>query len=324
MHIKVVGEEIRIVTVLDPHFSPSATPLRKGDWLEETTESFRQILKFAESAGAALIVVAGDIFHLKTPSRNPLWFVNSVIRLFKESKVPIAGIAGNHDLAFGRIESLWDRPIGSLVIAGGMTLLDHDPVIIEMGQTKVRIEGSSYEHGSAEAVRSLRKGDANYLIGVGHFWFGPKTGEFFGEPVYGPDFLNSSEVDCYVIGHHHQDQGILRSEGKTYFVHGSMNRTGMHEDDLKRKPAVGLMTIRETSLEGKVVRLRTKPAEEVFDMEVREEMREEERKLEAFVESLAIQGMSWDDPNTLVEMMPISEEVRERAKQYLKTAEEVQ
>lgn len=316
------ASEVRMVTVLDPHFSPQTTPMRKTDWLEETLDAWTQIVTFAASVEAHLILVAGDIFHLKTSSRNPHWFTNKVLKAFKESKTKIAGIGGNHDLAFGSLISLWNQPIGGLVLAEGMHLLDFDPIVLKANGFSVKVAGCSYDHAKAEATRALRRDGANFLVGVGHFWFGPKSTEFFGEQVYGPDHLNDSEVDAYVIGHHHEDQGIQKSQGKTYFVHGSMNRTGMHQDDMIRKPSCGLMKITKAGIEGTIVRLKVKPSEELFDVVKREEIKQEEAQLEEFVSALATQGITWTDPAELVATMPLSDEVRLRARAYLKAAEE--
>lgn len=288
-----VGAELKVVTVLDPHFSPQQTPMRKTDFLEEAEDAFRQAIAFGASVGARLIVMAGDIFHLKTATKNPHWFVNRVLQLLHEaagSGMMVVGIGGNHDLTFGSLKYLWNQPLGTLILGRAIHLLDGNPVRVEAEGFSVRVAGCSFNHSSAEGTRSLKKEGDTFLVGVGHFWFGPKSGEFFGEPIFGPDYLSQSEVDAYVIGHHHEDQGIVKSGGKTYFVHGSMSRTGMHEGDLKRHPAIGLMTITKEGVVGQVVRLRARPAEEIFDLTMRQQVKDEEKKLREFIEALATQG----------------------------------
>lgn len=320
-----VKDEFRAITVLDPHFSPAQTPMRKADFLEEVEDAWRQITAFAVKMQVHAIMVAGDIFHLKQASKAPPWFMNRTLRCFKEpisEGITVVGIGGNHDLPFGSLKYLWNQPLGNLILGGGMHLLDENPVIVEGDGFSVKVAGCSFNHNMAEGTRDLKKEGHSFLVGLGHFWYGPKSGSFFGEPIYGPDYLGQSEVDAFVIGHHHEDQGIPVIGGKTYFVHGSMTRTGMHEGDLKRLPSVGLMSIRKEGIKGTVVRLRHKPSAEIFDLTKKAELAEEDKKLQDFINSLATQGFGATTPEEILKGMPLAANVKKRVAEYLAAAEQ--
>lgn len=323
--ILVPGPEVRLVTVCDPHLCPATPPAWKADMWETTKDAFRQVIRFAEKVQAHGILIAGDLLHLKTPTRNPPWFINEVLQLLNEAKVAGIGvwaIAGNHDLSYGSLVSLYNQPFGTLVLSKALHLLDGQPVILQAEGFSVKVAGCSYQHGSHEPTKNLKKEGNQYLVGLGHFWFGD-TGNFFGEPRWGPDVLSQSEVDAYVIGHHHVDQGILKSPtGHMFFVHGSMSRTGTHKDDLTRRPAVGLMTISKDGIRGQTCRLRVKPAEELFDLNKRDQLRKGEEELDAFVQMLSTGGMSTTDPYRIVEEIVLDEDVRKRVRLYLDMAEE--
>lgn len=320
------GDKVSFVTVLDPHLSPVTPASRKDDFLAATIDAFNQTIDFAVRSEAKAILVAGDVFHLKSSSRNPHWFMIKVISLLRRARdlgVPIVGIAGNHDLTFGSIVSVNTQPIGVLVESGVYHLLDDNPIDWVGEQFSVRVAGCSFEHAQADPVRKLKKGSATFLVALGHFWYGPVSGNFFGEPVYGPDFLGTeTEVDAYVIGHHHEDQGIPKIGNQTYFVHGSMNRVGAHKGDLERRPAVGLMTVTKDGIEGKIARIKTPPIEEIFDLEKRAQIVKEREELDRLMSAMSeSQVVPETDMKKLLEQLAPSMEVRRRAEAYLEEAE---
>lgn len=323
--VKVDMDTLRWVTILDPHMSPVNPSSRKDNYEEATFECFRQAVRFAVKMNAQGLILAGDIFHLKTGSRNPHGFVRRVIALFKEAKdqgLDVLGIAGNHDLTFGSLVSLENQPIGVLVESDAMHLLDEKSVVYEARGFSVRLAGASYKHAQASPVRDLKKIGCNFLVGVGHFWFGPETGEFFGEPVYGPDYLGQTEVDAYVIGHHHADQGIPVVDGKTYFSHGSMNRIGSHKGDMERRPAVGLLEVTQEGITGKIARLKVADAAEVFNVEQVKVIQEERKELDQFISMISQQITVGSDLGEMLKDMNLSADVRARVDQYLQAAEE--
>lgn len=322
--VAVPGPSLKLVTVLDPHFSPIAPAARTDDFLESTEDAFRQTIRFAVKVNASAIVIAGDIFHLKSGQKNPHWFMRRIIRLFKEARkegILVLGIAGNHDLTHGSMVSFETQPVGVLVEGDAMHLLDESSVLFELDGFTVRVAGSSYHHAQADIVRDLKKDGATFLVTTGHFWFGKETGQFFGEPVYGPEYFESSESDALIIGHHHADQGIQQVKGRTFVAHGSMNRVGSHAGDMDRKPAVGLLEITKEGIVGKVARLRVPDAAEIFDLEKREAIVAERKELDEFMHLMANQVMGGDDVSTLMAEMVISPEVRSQVDNYLKDAE---
>lgn len=320
----IKGARLRFVTVLDLHLSPVTPTSRKDDFFQSTVDAFRQAARFAVKMECQGMILAGDIFHLKTGSRNPQWFMRAVIMLMKEAKdagLDMLAIAGNHDLTFGSLVSLESQPIGVLTAADVIHLLDDSSVLYRTAEFTARVAGASYCHSQAAPVRDLKKDGADFLVATGHFWFGKETGEFFGEPVYGPDFFTTSEVDAFVIGHHHADQGIPVVGGKTYFSHGSINRVGAHAGDLERKPAVGLLEITKQGITGKIARLKVADAKEIFDVAQHTSLMEEKKELDEFMNLLSSQVIGAADMGSILEDLHLVPEVRTRVDAYIKEAE---
>lgn len=319
--------ELRFVAMADAHLCAFDPPSWKISFLEHSQDTLRQIFKFAVKVNADGILWAGDQFHRKSSTNNPLWFVSTIIRLFKEPEeagIENLGIAGNHDIKFGSIEKgLEGQALETLIAAGVFRLLDAQEYLYEADGFKVRVAGASFEHGRAEGCRDKKKDGADYLISLGHFWFGKASGEFFGEHLYGPDFLGTGEPDLYVIGHHHEDQGVQEEGGKYYVAPGSINRTGGKESDLLRRPAASLITISKEGIKVQVLRPKVREATDVIDLEVRQQVLEERKEMESFINSLHQAEVEATDPDEIMGEMGLTQEVRDRARKYIEQAEEV-
>lgn len=322
--VRVGFDVIRMLTILDLHASPVTPSSRKDDYFQSTMDALDQAFRFGSKMGCSCVLLGGDIFHLKTASRNPPWFLRALTLKFKEAKkmgLEVLAIAGNHDLTFGSLSSFENQPIGVLAAGDAIHLLDNASVLFEAPSFKVRVAGASYAHAQASPVRDLKKDGADYLVGVGHFWFGKETGEFFGEPVYGPEYFSESEVDVFVIGHHHADQGIPEVAGRTYFSHGSINRVGAHAGDLERRPAVGLLEITESGVVGKIARLKVPDAKEIFDLDKQREVVEEKKELNEFMNLISNQVVTGVDVGAILGDLSLPAEVRTRVDNYLTVAE---
>lgn len=313
--------EVRILGICDSHFSAHTPASYKIDYWSQCKDLLRQVRTFAISKKVDLVLWGGDVFHLKTPTRNPLWFVSELAEELNSFGIPHAGVAGNHDLKFGSLTGLKGQPLELFVKTGLFKLLDEGDITLLADDFELRVAGESYNHGKAEGTRDKKKGTSDFLLSVGHFWFGSSTGEFFGEPLYAPDFLDKGEADAYLIGHHHDDQGIVPFNGKKYVACGSMGRTGAHKGDLERRLAASYITVTEKGVDVKVLRPKFIPSAEALDLEKRVAIMKEDQELLEFVDSLNQADLSGGSPEDILEGMDVLKEVKDRARLYLEQAE---
>lgn len=329
-------DAVKLIGIFDPHMSAHNPAVFKVDYWPVVKETIRTVFRFAEKEKVDAICWSGDLFHLKTASRNPLWFMAEVIDLFREGTriCPQLGIAGNHDLLFGSREKGWKgQPIELLHASGYYQLLDDNEATFTIPgfpagrdregvpQFQVRVAGASYLHAQAEPAKKKLKKGADRLVTLAHFWFGQQSGEFFGEPIYGPDYLDDSETDVYLIGHHHEDQGVVRSGEKWYDSHGSISRTGSHANDLTRRPAASLVTLSREGIDVKLLRPKVPPPEDLMDLERRKQVLEEKKEMETYIASLSSSSVESLDPKELLKTAEVSEEVRGKVLHYLEAAE---
>lgn len=331
--VEVLSKQTGVVRVMvfnDPHFSPSSPPAFKVSYPEHLKSNIEQCLRYARQNHIDALLITGDLFHKREPASNPLWLVAEVMEMGLESKdlgVPWVGIAGNHDIKFGNLETgRHGSPIDMLTKSKSYHLLDDGDYVIRdnEGKVKVRVAGRSYFHSKAEMLRDLKKKEADEtLIVLGHFWFGAETGNFFGEPMYGPDFFEESELDILCIGHHHEDRGVIEIGKKKFVAHGSISITGAHGHDRVRRPAAAIIEITQgNDSVVKLIRPKCLPAEELIDLDALAQKKEEEHDMKLYISSLKGAKSESSDPSVLVEESDVPAEVKARAVAYLEAAEE--
>ena len=131
--------------------------------------------------------------------------------------------------------------------------------------------------------------------------------------------------NCF--GHWHKDQGVEEIGGKTFVNIGSLTRGALSQDEVQRRPACAILTCTSAGVEVQTVRLRVKPAEEVFDVEKRARQVRQQNEMDAFVtkirESLVVEGdeREKDVQEAIEGFEDVPEEVRNRALHYLELAD---
>lgn len=310
----------KALVIHDPHLTHESPPAYKIDYWPLMKSMLEQVRQWGKKQGAHAVLWTGDVFHRKAPTSNPIWFVNEVLdemNAFQAAGMRNLGIAGNHDVKYGTWElGLKGQPLETLIKADAYQLLDQEPY----RKDGTLVCGQSYHHGRVRNWEVITGSD--YTIALGHFWFGPASGQFFGEPVYGPDVLGKMNIDAWCVGHHHQDQGHQTVDGTLYLVHGSFTRTGAHEHDVKRRPAVGWIEVDGKEVATKIIRTKFPIPEESMDLEAREEVRKEKEELDRFIDQLQTGSLEEiPTPEGVLKDLEITQEVRERSLEYLEKAE---
>ena len=124
--------------------------------------------------------------------------------------------------------------------------------------------------------------------------------------------------NCF--GHWHKDQGVTTLGDKTFVNIGSLTRGSLSQDEVERQPACAVLSFMPEGRDVRVVRLKVKPADEVFDVERRQRVETRRMEMDAFVSTLRdtlSQEASGDIAGIVAGMSDVPEQVRERALTYL-------
>jgi len=320
------------ITANDIHISDDPPRARTDDFKATILDKISQMGQACSKLKADAVIIAGDLFNNKKPVRNSHRMNRDLVEVFNKFPCPIFMIEGNHDLTANRLDSVPDQPLGVLFADKTLIQLRHE--VIEKDGHKVSIVGVPFDENLEPKTLILPpKGDAASQICVLHLYAGLKAGRLFKERLYGYDELSVLNPDIFVIGHYHIDQGIYEHQGK-YFVNiGSMSRGTLSEEDIVHSPQIGIIKISVDDLGNpsymvRAVKLRVKPASEIFDLVKKEEEKKENTAIEAFVDKLASEAavaiINAKDENKsiddFIESMDIARQVKNKVLGFIREA----
>lgn len=282
------------LTFNDAHFADVAPESRLDeDYSGSILAKLDQIVKVVKKLNAKAIINAGDLFHIKTASRNSHAMMQRLMKQLRE--VPVLSIAGNHDIAMDRLDTLSRQPLGDLIESGVTEHIHLSPRIYEDNGSRVKVVGVSYAPNLSEYAdaEELKRGDCDRVILALHCSASPKGGDFFGEAVFSYSQLKDMfpEVDVFVLGHLHFYTGIHKVKDAHFINIGALTRCSLHLDNLQRKVQAGLIKIAKDGVVCKGLELRVHPAESVLSVERHEAAKEERKQIDQFIQSLATEGV---------------------------------
>jgi DNA repair exonuclease SbcCD nuclease subunit len=322
---------VRLLWRTDVHYSDQTPSSRTDDWTETVAGKLAEVGEVARAYDVAAVLDGGDFFNDKTPIRTSHRLVSRIAQIHAGYPCPVYGSVGNHDIRLAQMANLGESPLESLFAAGVFRrLYDEHELVLERGGVKVRVVGVPY-HGpryDLERFRRIRRGDEDWLVCVAHVLASPQGGEMFkNEDILRYDDLPdlAPDVSVWAFGHWHKNQGIQEIAGGRWVVNvGSLTRGALTQDNIDREPGVVTMCFgpRGTRLSLDFVKIRVRPAGEVFDMQKR--VREEARAMtvDAFVESIRreLQGPTGRPFREIIESADVPTKVRERALDYIERA----
>ncbi len=319
--------EFTFITANDIHISDHNPRSRTDDFrlaILGKLDQMRQVCNKVKADGA---IIAGDLFNLKKPAKNSHRLNQDLIKVFRQFDCPIYMIEGNHDLTANLLGSLEEQPLGVLFADDTLIQLRHE--IIEKDGKKISLVGIPFQEKLDLATLDIpsKEGFSAQICAM-HIYSSLKGGFIFDERLYGYDELGKLSPDIFVLGHYHIDQGIHRENDKFFINIGSMSRGSLSEENIEHEPQIGYIKISvgdNVTYKVQPVKLKVKPASEVFDLEKREEEKQETKEIEAFVEKLGTESEE-DSEKTektiegLVGKMDMTKAIRERVLYFIQEA----
>lgn len=287
MGLYLRGCKLIFLSFNDAHFCDKAPESRLDeDYGTTLLDKLGQIAKVSDRVGARALLNAGDLFHIKEPSRNSHRQNLRLMEVFQ--KFPqVLSIAGNHDLTGDRLDSLEKQPLGSLFGAGVTKHIHLTPSVFEEDGLKVKVVGLSFVQDVAEFAGhpSFSAGESERVIGVFHCFAAKARGDMYGEAIHSyEDFIKwFPDVSVFVFGHFHSCGGIDEYNGRWFVSTGSLSRGSLHLDNLLRQVMCGFIDVKREGIKCRGVALKVRPSEEVLSVKVHEEQKAERARIEAFV-----------------------------------------
>lgn len=286
-----------ILLCSDIHVADKPPASRHEGYKEEVLELLWQTVELAKEH-SAVMVWAGDVFHIKTPGRNSYKLVNEMIDVVKAYPDGLVIVPGNHDLLHDRLDSISSQPLGTLFKAGADLLSGwyEDDHIYGVPWLQ-RFDDDSVKRAFTGYKASDSFGEYNTLV-VTHAPLYPPGEElpyeFYDVRKWASAMGNRGSV---FYGHVHNPSGVYVVDGVTFCNNGALSRGSLDESNLTR-PVVATLW---SSLSGsfQTIPLSYQPAESIFKMEIKAQ-RAAQVKLDDFLASV---GQASIDITTISSVM---------------------
>ncbi len=272
------------VLINDIHLSDRAPASCTDSYLDDLFDLLDEAARLAQGM-EAMIVLAGDVFHHKTPARTSHSTVMRLIDWARQALVPVFAVAGNHDLSHDRVASLHEsQPLGVVLASGAIEMLDgwheFEPIFGVPWQM-------TFDRASVNAaLASYRVAPfADHHLVITHAPLYPPGRElkyeYFDAHLWAEAMGNSGTVH---YGHVHESHGVYQVNGVTFSNCGALSRGSLTEANLSRIPSVAIWDA-ETG-EIRHHELPAKPGHEVFRVVEANAKKAEALNLSGFLESV--------------------------------------
>lgn len=309
----------KIITFTDVHLADKGPLSRIDDYREAILDKLDQASKIARERKVDLALCAGDLFHLKSPTKNSHYLVSKTIEILKSFPCPVYGIYGNHDIYQDNSKTLPKQPFYVILKSEAMTYLADE----SFDKGNIRIFGMDYLCNPEYPDFNRDKKTEKIQICVAHVNASSKFDDLFGERVYKYQDLAKCTPDVFLFGHYHPDQGIEIHNNKHFINVGSLSRGSLKKDELTRIPNLGFIEINDKyEIRTEKIPLNVTPSSEIFDLEMKKKEDLEEKEIEIFINEMK-QKMSLDnidDINQTINAMTFDKIVKDRAIEYFEGA----
>lgn len=320
---------VKIITVGDPHLSDKA-PINVVD--SYTDDILDQLIWIADESArldVSAVVLLGDVFHHKSPSRNSHALVQKmidVVHYYQRKNVPLWCVVGNHDLTNDRLESLPSQPLGVLFKAGLQRLEGWHPELPVFGigwrQDWTTNEDAPHEAftlwrsalGLEEGAEAMLEGPALALTHIPVYPPREAAEKLFELVPCGGEKGISAAMGgqgYFNFGHIHSNHGTWEVDGVTYANYGALSRGSLVEYNVERPIQVALWTP-----EGgfTAIDVPHRPANEHFRIEQATEKKEEKLSLDAFLQEVGTSTLDVSSTGSVIDAIRVREDVTPRVK----------
>lgn len=332
----------------DHHLSerpPSSCTDSYNDDLFDLMEQARDVgIRYGVDAWAW----AGDTFHLKAASRVSHRLVHRACTFIEQTAVeaefPILILAGNHDMANDRLDSIWQsQPLGMLYRAGAIELDGWTANLPIYGVPWLQGYGAYTEESDAAVAQAFEPyrqqvfeagtGSEIPLV-VAHAPLYPEGKElpyeyFPADRWWEAMGKNRGGTHSVFYGHVHEPHGTWgwydAKGGITFCNNGALSRGSLHEYNLTRQVGVTVYDTKTGKFE--FVPLRAKPADQVFRLQEKQQVTDMQGRLDDFLTSVSGTSLEVMNAESVVEhirSLGLSKEVTDLATELIEEAHHAQ
>lgn len=320
---------MRLLFFTDTHIRGSSPVNRRDNLLATLKEKLAEVVSLANDYQVDYVLHGGDFFDTPTPT---LSVVGDFLEILRELKAPLYGVAGNHDIFGGNLQTLSRTVLGFTARLGIFRLLDaEERVRLEAGGIRACLAGRPYHLDIDRRPRHLdycieKDAESDLTIHLIHGMLLDKQ-HFPGDYTLIDD-LGNTGADLVLAGHYHLGFGVLQRGDCHYVNPGALVRLSNHHREIERQVRVALIDLTGGAVSCRLIPLQSALAgEEVLDRTRAEELEFRVLAMERFTREVreATELKRWDVSQIINELAGaenLSEEVRQEALRRIANAQE--
>lgn len=310
---------MRILVINDPHTADRPPRKRTESYTDDIFAKLRIAFGLVDSYGCAAILIPGDLFHTPQATKVSHQLVSRWLALIESVSVPVYAVAGNHDLAAGRIEGVGRQPIYSLAQHPRFHLLEKGEV--------VKISGSGTYATEAVTLCGIHwTPDYDTLKHFLPTWpkpdilmcHAPLEPKLSYPGSIAPENLEGAARGV-VYGHIHLPW--VEKFKRTWFVNpGALARCTLSDEDAYREVGVAILSVTSDLFEVSIHTIPARSPEEIFRIAQTESVVSVDQEIASFVESLrtaTLHRITVEDLMETIHQLTPDPEVRELARMIL-------
>jgi predicted phosphodiesterase len=286
--------EIKFISFTDVHISDINPQSRIGSYRDDILDKLKMIGNLGRKLNVDFYLCAGDLYNLKAPMRNSHLMNTMLIELFSSFSAPVYMIEGNHDLTNDSYENFDKQPLSVLYSSGALKRLSGRTVNFSKGEgTPISLELRGFPFAETPDLGQYPKANRSSVdvsVCALHLYATPEGGNLFKQKLFSYEEISQLNDNIFVLGHYHVDQGVVKTGDQHFINVGAVSRGSLSHDNIARIPKVCVVTCKkekeEVLIDTQVVRLKVKPAAEVFLIEEKEKEEKKMLEAEAFVTQL--------------------------------------
>ncbi len=320
---------MKILFFTDTHLRGSSPANRKDNIVSTLKSKLQEVVNLANDHQVDYVLHGGDFFDTPTPA---LSVVADYLEILRELKAPLYGVAGNHDIYGGNLQTLSRTMLGFTARMGFFSLLgEAESVKLEAGGIRADLIGRSYHLDMDRRPRHLdylveKNEESDLTLHLIHGMLLDKQ-EFPGDYTLIDDLMDTG-ADLVLAGHYHLGFGSITRGSHNFVNPGALVRLSNHQREIERKVKVALIDFTGGAVNCRLIPLQSSPVgEEVLDRTKVDEMESRFLAMERFTREVkeAAELKRWDVSQIISELAlaeNLSEEVRKEALTRIARAQE--
>ncbi len=240
---------MKLLFFTDSHIRGTNPKNRKDVFIDTIEEKFKEIIEISKENNIDFILHGGDLFDRPDVSIS---IVSRFAKILSNLEIPLYLVSGNHDIFGHNPDTINRTMLGLLDVIGVINIIKAgEKIFLTKDNITVQLTGQPYVY-DIDSPNNLnyytpKEVESNSDFSI-HMVHGMLLDKPFikGVPYTLIESLKDSLADITLSGHYHSGFKTSKINGKYFINPGSMVRISNSLEEMKRRPSVIIIELKET------------------------------------------------------------------------------